>query len=142
MVLIFIYANIDSSVKLNHYLACGDFYFSVKDKGVKDLMFEQQYYFTHNGKKYSFRPDLVIYIDRWYFVEVDLSGRRFESKVRAWEKFYLSGAFRRHFEKLPPIIIVSVDVDKVKRVINRCGSVGLNYIYKEYVEVRDWEYRY
>ena len=95
------YVNVGKTDKLEHCLACVDFYFSVKDKGIKNVEMERQYYFNHNGRKYSFRPDLVLEIDRWYLVEIDLCGRRFENKVKIWEGFYESGRYRDYFEKYP-----------------------------------------
>ena len=136
------YDGITKTDKLIHYLACTDFYFSVKNKGVKSVYLEYQYYFNHNGRKYSFRPDLVIEIDRPYLVEIDLSGKRFESKVESWETFYESDSYRRYFDKYPPIIIVSTQKDKIMQEIERIKRVDLNYVYKDYEEVKGWEYRY
>ena len=136
------YKSVKRNTKLHHSLACVDFYFSVKPKGVKDLYLEQQYYYKLKSKQYSFRPDLVIQIDRWYFVEVDLSGRRFEEKVKRWEGWYVTGSYKKWFDKFPPIIIVSKNIEKAQRAIDCCKTVDLNYIYMDYEEVRDWKFRY
>ena len=126
--------------KINHYLAVADFYFYMKKQGVLDeFTIERQYYFNHNGKKYSFRPDIEIDNDgKLLLVEIDLSNRRFEKKLETWEAFYDSGLFKEHFEKFPPIIIVSTDIKKVENIINKNKKVDLNYVYKDYEEIKKW----
>lgn len=141
------YTPILKNDKLNHYLACADFFFSVKDKGVKNILFEEQYYYTHKGRKYSFRPDLIVLIsesgkNKWYFVEIDLSCRRFIKKIKEWEGYYNSGAFKSKYKKYPPILIVSTQVDKVKEIMGKYSKVGLNYIYRDFDEVKNWDFRY
>ena len=126
--------------KINHYLAGADFYFYMKSQNqLENIKLERQYYFTHNGKKYSFRPDLeIISNGKILFVEIDLSNKRFETKIETWEAFYSSGIFKEYFNKFPPIVIVSTNVKKVKTIIEKIRRVDLNYVYKDYKEVKDW----
>lgn len=136
------YKTIYKTDKLNHYLACADFYFSLKDKPIKNFQLEQQFYFSHNGRKYSFRPDIVLLIDRWYLVEIDLTCRRFESKIDTWEKFYTTYAFEKTFDKFPPIIIVTINPSKVQDIIDKNKIIDLNYVYKNYYEIKEWKFKY
>lgn len=123
-------------------MACADFYFYVKPKGINSIHLENQYYFTLNHKKYTFRPDILVEIDRYYLVEIDLSNRRFEKKIKTWEVFYQSAAYKQYFEKYPPIIIVSTNVKKVQKIIENNKKIELNYVYKNYKEVGGWLYKY
>jgi len=126
--------------KINHYLAVADFYFYMKNRDkLEDFQLEQQYYFTHKGKKYSFRPDIEIETNgKKLLVEIDLSNRRFEKKIETWEAYYSSGLFKEYFEKFPPIIIVSTNVKKVKEIVEKTKKVDLNYVYKDYEEIEKW----
>lgn len=136
------YFGVTKTDKLMHILACSDWYFYIKNKSPLTYINEVQYYFTHLGRKYTFRTDILMQLERFYLVEIDLSNRRFEEKVVTWEAFYESGVFVKYFEKYPPIVIVSTNVDKVRDIIDRRKKVDLNYIYKDYNEIREWEYKY
>lgn len=136
------YVTITKTDKLNHFLATSDFYFSLKDR-ISNFKIESQYYFNHNNKKYTFRPDIVCELDnRNIFVEIDLSNRRFEKKVKTWEVLYDSGIWINWFQKYPPIVIVSTDVNKVKNIINKYKTIDLNYVYKDYNQIKNWKYKY
>lgn len=132
------YTNTNKPTQLSHSLACSDFYCSIRNKSPTSVQLEIQYYFKHSGRKYSFRPDILINIDRWYFIEIDLSGRRFDSKVESWEAFYESEEYLKYFEKYPPIIIVTTNVEKVKGIIDKLKKVELNYVYKDYNQIKEW----
>jgi len=126
--------------KINHYLATADFYFYMKNQNqLEEFKLEQQYYFTHKGKKYSFRPDIEIENNgKILLVEIDLSNRRFEKKIETWEAYYSSGLFKEYFDKFPPIVIVSTNVKKVKEIIEKTKKIDLNYVYKDYEEIKNW----
>ena len=126
--------------KMNHYLAVADFYFYMKKQGnLDEFKLEQQYYFNHLGKKYSFRPDIEIENDGTVLlVEIDLCNRRFEKKIEAWEAFYSSGEYKKHFKKYPPVVIVSTDVEKVKTIVEKNKKIDLNYVYKDYSDIQKW----
>lgn len=129
--------------KLIHYLAIADYYFFVVPDKVNEIYFEKVYKFNYEGHNYSFRPDIVMSIgDKWHLVEIDLCNRRFEDKVVTWEAFYKSYSYKLHFAKFPPIIIVSTNVEKVRKIIDHEKKLGLNYIYKDYKDVMKWEYKY
>lgn len=125
--------------KLLHYLACADYYFYVRDQ-IKNIYFEKVYKFSGG----TFRPDIVYQTtsNKWIFVEIDLSNRRFEDKVKTWELYYTTQAFKQHFAKFPPIIIVSTNPDKVRNIIEKAQKIKLNYIYKSMDEVSNWSYKY
>jgi hypothetical protein len=126
--------------KINHYLAGADFYFYMKNKNtLESFKLEQQYYFNYKGEKYSFRPDIEIESNgSLLLIEIDLSNRRFEKKIETWEAFYTSGEYKKHFDKFPPIVIVSTDVTKVKNIIEKIKKLNINYVYKDYDEVKNW----
>ena len=125
--------------KLLHYLAICDYYFYMKDQ-IKNIYFEKVYKFSEG----TFRPDLVVetLTGKWLLVEIDLCNRRFEQKVATWESFYLSQAFKLHFPKFPPIIIVTTNITKVKADIEKAQKIKLNYIYKDLKEIENWKYKY
>lgn len=135
---------ISKTDKITHALACADFYFYLKQHGNKIQCYEldQEIKYKYQGKKYKFRPDIILYIDRWYFVEIDLSNRRFEEKVIKWENYYHSQMFVGKFTLFPPIIIVSNNVDKVKNAIDQTKTVDLSYVYKDYRDVADFQFKY
>jgi hypothetical protein len=131
--------NINCIDKLQHHLACADFYFYIKPK-ANFIKIEQQFYYALNSKKYSFRSDLFVKLinDDEFLVEIDLCNRRFEDKVKQWEGYYLSGEFKTTFKKYPPIVIVTTNIDKVKSIIDRTKKLELNYIFKDYEEIKNW----
>lgn len=124
--------------KLLHCLACADYYFYMRDQ-IKNIYFEKVYKFSGG----IFRPDIVLEtFKRWYLVEIDLCNRRFEQKVRTWENFYTSQAFKLHFKKFPPIVIVTTNISKVKSDIENAQKIKLNYIYKDMKDIENWIYKY
>ncbi len=135
------YNGITKTDKILHYLACADFFYYYK-KQIYEICFENQYYFNHNRKKYSFRSDILVKIDRWYLVEIDLSNKRFDSKINVWELFYSSGVYNKYFDKFPPIVIVSNNVDKIQKIVEKVKTVDLNYVFRDYDKIRDWDFRY
>lgn len=115
--------------KINHCLACADFYFYLKGGGHDINYFALE---ESLGRKHKFRPDIILQTDKWYLVEIDLSNKRFEEKVIRWEGYYISMEFLRRFSIFPPVIIVSNNTNKIKKIINRVKKINLNYIYIEY----------
>ncbi|HHU81239.1 MAG TPA: hypothetical protein GXZ35_07955 [Acholeplasmataceae bacterium] len=130
--------------KLSHFLACADFYFFIKSThNIDNFLLEQQIKFKYQGKPYSFRPDILSQIDgRWYMIEIDLSNKRFEEKIKRWETYYLSNEFIKLFDKFPPIMIIGNNIEKVKSIIQTNQSINFNYFFKSYQEVLNWEYKY
>ncbi len=117
-----------------HALACADVYFYLKEQLN---CFEVEVDFGR-----YFRSDILIQLDRWILVEVDLSNRRFKEKVKRWEDYYTSGKYKEHFEIFPPILIISTNIERVRNEIESVKKVELNYSYKDYREVEKWECRY
>lgn len=134
------YYQTKKSININHTLACADFYFYLckKEYDIKQFILEELIAFGKN----KFRPDIVLYTDKWYLVEIDLTNRRFEDKVCRWERYYNSFAFTSRFELFPPILIVSSNVDKVKKIIDKCKTIDLNYGFMDYKNISWKGYRY
>lgn len=128
---------------LMHILACADFYFYIKSKyTINYFEIDEQIDFYYQGKKYKFRPDILLYTDRWYFIEIDLSNRRIKEKVDKWEKYYLSGNFENRFNLFPPIIFVSINKEKVKAIVENIKTIQLNYAYMDISEIQNFNFRY
>lgn len=138
------YYYINKVDKINHALACADFYFYLKGQGynIKYFGLDEQITYKYQSKTNKFRPDIILQTDRWYLVEIDLSNKRFEDKIKKWEGYFLSGMFRDRFDLFPPIFIVSNNPSKVQTIINRCKQVELNYAYKDLKEVLNYNYWY
>lgn len=136
--------SINKTDKINHFLVCADFYFYLKSQGYNIEYFEldEQIKYKYQGKSYKFRPDVILKLDRWYLVEIDLSNKRFEEKVRKWENYYHSMMFKKRFELFPPIFIVSNNVKKVSEIINKCKTIELNYAYKDLKDIVNNDYCY
>jgi len=117
--------------KINHYLACADFYYYLKRPS--EFYLEQQYTFMYKNTKYTFRPDILTMIDNnWVLIEIDITNKRFKEKVEKWELFYKSNEFTKYFKQFPPIVIVSTNIEKIKNIINDTKTIELNYIFKNY----------
>jgi predicted transcriptional regulator len=138
------YSKSQQTDKIFHYLACADFYFYLKSHFcIDNFLIEQQIKFKHLGQRHSFRPDIICSIDKRLFLcEVDLTNKRFEEKIKRWEMYYLSNEFIKQFDKFPPIIIVSTDVEKIQNIVSKNKTINLNYSFKSYEEVSNWQYRY
>lgn len=120
--------------KINHYLACADFYYYLNRPS--EFYLEQQYTFLHKNTKYTFRPDIVTMINsNWVLVEIDITNKRFREKVEKWELFYKTNEFTKYFKQFPPIVIISTNIEKVKNIINSTKTVELNYVFKNYYEI-------
>lgn len=117
-----------------HTLACADVYFYLKK--------ELSYFETEVDFDKKFRSDILIKLDRYILVEVDLSNRRFKEKVKRWEQFYSSSSYKKYFDIFPPILITSTNVEKIQMSINSISSIDLNYSYKNYKEIENWRYSY
>ena len=118
-----------------HSLACADVYFYLKDR--------LDYFETEKQFDKTFRSDILIQLDnKDILVEVDLSNRRFKEKVKRWEQFYTNGNYKKYFDIFPPILIISTNVAKVKADIDSVSNIDLNYSYKEYEIVKEWDYKY
>jgi len=133
------YISNNKTNKLLHALAVSDAYFYLKSmNNIKEFKLEHVYKFKYNSKKYIYRPDAIVNIDRCYFVEVELSNKRLDRRVRTWEALYLNGMFAQY----PPIIIISNNIVKVQSIIDKCKKENLIYIFKDYNEIKDWIYFY
>lgn len=138
------YYQVRKTDKLNHALACADFYFYLRQQNYKIEYYslDEEISFKYQGKKHRFRPDVILKIDRWYFIEIDLSNKRFEEKVSRWESYYHSGQFVPRFEIFPPIIIVSSNVGKVQGIVDKVKTIDINYAYRDYESIKSNEYKY
>lgn len=138
------YYSLSKTDKITHALMCADFYFYLKWRGhnVEYFSIDEQIKYRCLGKNYKFRPDIIVKVDHWYLVEIDLCNRRFEDKIKKWEGYYKSSIFRMKFDLFPPIVIVSNNVDKVQAIINKCKQIDLNYAYMDIENIKNNQYTY
>ena len=130
--------------KIYHHLACADFYFYLRQQhyNIQYFALDEEISFRYQGKKHKFRPDILLKVDQWYLVEIDLSNKRFEEKIKKWESYYYSGMYTARFDVFPTIYTVSNDVSKVRTIIDRCKTLAFNYAYKDYADVANNQYKY
>lgn len=110
--------------------------------GIEYFGLDEQISYKYQGKVYKFRPDILLCADRWYLVEIDLSNKRFEDKIKKWEGYFLSGMFRSKFDLFPPIFIVSNNLEKVRTIIDKHKTVELNYAFKDIKDINNNQYKY
>lgn len=136
--------SINKTDKMKHTLACADFYLYLKSKGYKINHYESdiKIRFKYSGKTYWFRPDIIVNTNNWVLVEIDLSNRRFREKVKKWELYYESYGFIKQFTLFPPILILSTNPDKVKKNIENCKTIDLNYRFQDIKDIIWDNYKY
>lgn len=134
------------SAQLHHHLMIVDVYLYLKEIAGNEgeLVFDPLHYrtFKYNGKTIEFVPDAFIMLQSkcgrklLAYLEVELQpARKVYSKIKHYELYYLSGAYRKEWwyalgkgeDIFPRIIVLSPRADKYRDAVKRGQRANLTW---------------